>query len=112
MPESSEPYVYIIAGPNGTGKTTFATRYLPHVAKVKHFVNADLIAKGLSPFDPDLAAMRAGRIMLEEIQHYAERRESFGFETTLSGRTYVRLIERWKGKGYRLCLFYLWPGAV
>lgn len=84
--------IVIIAGPNGAGKTTFAQEFLPHEADCPLFINADLIAAGLSPFDPAAAAIRAGRVMLEEIdRNFAERR-SFAFETTLAGHTYARRI--------------------
>ena len=78
--------VIILAGPNGAGKTTFARSFLPQEAGVPHFINADLIAAGLSPFQPESAALRAGRIMLEEIAMRAARGDSFAFETTLSGK--------------------------
>ena len=81
------PNVYIIAGPNGAGKTTFAREFLPFYADCRNFVNADLIAQGVSPFSPEAAAFRAGRLMLDEIELLAKRNEDFGFETTLSGRT-------------------------
>lgn len=83
------PQAYIIAGPNGSGKTTFARRFLPKFAGCREFVNADLIAQGLSPFPPGSAAIRAGRIMLEQIRGLAERRHDFSFETTRSGRTHL-----------------------
>ena len=78
------PNLYVIAGPNGAGKTTFAKEFLPHYAKCENFVNADLIAGGLSPFSPEAAAMRAGRLLLEQIRLLASKRSDFGFETTLS----------------------------
>lgn len=81
--------IIIIAGPNGAGKTTFAREFLPNEAGCPKFVNADLIAAGLSPFAPDVAAMKAARIMLESIKELEERGESFAFETTLSGLTYA-----------------------
>lgn len=81
--------IVIIAGPNGAGKTTFAREFLPTDAELPNCVNADLIAAGLSPFAPDLAAFKAARIMLETIADYVRRGESFSFETTLSGLTYV-----------------------
>ncbi len=80
------PNVYIIAGPNGAGKTTFAREFLPRFADCSHFVNADLIAAWLSPFAPEKAALRAGRLALNEIDILAGRQVDFGFETTLSGR--------------------------
>jgi predicted ABC-type ATPase len=99
--------ILIIAGPNGAGKTTFATEFLPKEADCPIFVNADLIAKGLSPFHPELAAIRSGRIMLEQIRAHAERGESFSFETTLSGLGYARMIPCWQGWGYQVKLFFL-----
>ncbi len=99
--------LYIIAGPNGVGKTTFAREFLPHYADCKNFVNADLIAQGVAPFSPETAALRAGRMMLNEIRSFSKRRESFAFETTLSGRSYLNLIRRLKRKGYKVHLFFL-----
>ncbi len=99
--------IIIIAGPNGAGKTTFATEFLPREADCPIFVNADLIAKGLSPFHPELVAIRSGRIMLEQIHDYAERGENFAFETTLSGLGYAGMIPRWRETGYRVKLFFL-----
>ena len=99
--------ILIIAGPNGAGKTIFATAFLPNEANCPTFINADLIAAGLSPFRPDLAAIRAGRVMLNLIHDYARRGESFAFETTLSGRSYARLIPRWRAQGYWIKLFFL-----
>jgi predicted ABC-type ATPase len=101
------PRVIIIAGPNGAGKTTFALEFLPHEAGCPVFVNADLIAAGLSPFTPELEAIRAGRIMLTEIERHFEARTSFAFETTLSGRGYLRAIRRWQAAGYRVKLIFL-----
>jgi predicted ABC-type ATPase len=106
------PNVYIIAGPNGAGKTTFAREFLPNYADCKIFINADLIAQGMSPFSPEEAAFRAGRLMLGEIELYARRGESFGFETTLSGRTYLGLIRRLKRQRYEVHFFYLWVPSV
>ena len=103
----SERKILIIAGPTGAGKTTFAQEFLPGEAGCPHFVNADLIAAGLSPFTPELAAMRAGRIMLEQIHEHVRKDEGFAFETTLSGRIYVRLIPRWQAEGYVVKLFFL-----
>ncbi len=99
--------VIIIAGPNGAGKTTFALEYLPNEADCPAFVNADLIAAGLSPFRPATVAIRAGRLMLEEINAHARAGRSFAFETTLAGRGYARLIPRWQAQGYRVELFFL-----
>ncbi len=84
--------IIIVAGPNGAGKTTFARSFLPAEAELPRFINADLIAAGLAPFAPETAAIKAARLMLEEIAVCAERGESFAFETTLSGLTYLRQI--------------------
>jgi predicted ABC-type ATPase len=99
--------VIIIAGPNGAGKTTFAREYLPNEAHCPNFVNADLIAAGLSPFDAEAAAVRAARIMLREMQRHLAARESFAMETTLSGRRYALQIRRWQALGYRVDLLFL-----
>ena len=99
--------ILIIAGPNGAGKTTFAEEYLPNEANCPVFVNADLIAKGLSPFQPGTVAIRAGRLMLSQIHEHVGKGESFAFETTLSGRGYARWIPRWREQGYQVKLFYL-----
>ncbi|MBI5436641.1 MAG: zeta toxin family protein [Nitrosomonadales bacterium] len=99
--------IVIIAGPNGAGKTTFAREFLPNEADCPNFVNADLIAAGLSPFAPDLAAFKAGRLMLEAIAEHAERGESFAFETTLSGLTYTQMIPVWRAAGYTVKLVFL-----
>jgi predicted ABC-type ATPase len=108
----SKPRIYVIAGPNGAGKTTFAREFLPHYADCRQFINADLIAQGMSPFSPDAAAFRAGRLMLEEIERYAGLRETFGFETTLSGLGYLRLLRRLKKSGYEVHFFFLWVPTV
>lgn len=99
--------VIVIAGPNGAGKTTFAREFLPQEADCPTFINADLIAQGLSPFRPEAAALRAGRIMLELIADCVRRGESFAIETTLSGRGYARLIPEWKRAGFSITLFFL-----
>jgi predicted ABC-type ATPase len=99
--------IIIIAGPNGAGKTTFAREFLPQEAGCPVFVNADLIAAGLSPFAPERAAIQAGRLMLEAIAQHVAQRESFAFETTLSGRGYARQIPQWQQLGYHVKLFFL-----
>jgi predicted ABC-type ATPase len=104
---SPEKKILIIAGPNGAGKTTFAGEFLPKEAHCPSFVNADLIAAGLAPFEPERAAFRAGRLMLEEIHNHVRRGESFAFETTLSGRGYAGLIPGWREQGYIVKLFFL-----
>ncbi len=101
------PRCIIIAGPNGAGKTTFAREYLPKYAGVIHFVNADLIAGGLSPLRPELATLAAGRLLLTELDRLAKARMDFAFETTLSGLVYLTRLKRWKATGYRVELIYL-----
>lgn len=107
MRTAAEKRILIIAGPNGAGKTTFAAEFLPNEAGCPTFINADLIAAGLSPFRPDAAAFAAGRLMLREIERYARGGDSFAFETTLSGRHYARQIPDWRAAGYRIKLFFL-----
>ncbi len=99
--------IIIIAGPNGAGKTTFARSFLPEEAQCPRFINADLIAAGLSPFAPEAAAIKAGRLMLQEIAECVHRGESFAFETTLSGLSYLAHIRRWREQGYHVSLFFL-----
>lgn len=104
--------VYIIAGSNGSGKTTFAKKFLPDYAKCRNFVNADLIAQGLSPFSPKTAAIKAGRLVLEQIRSLAGRNVDFAFETTLSGKSYISFLTELKLKGYSINIFFLWvPNA-
>lgn len=104
---TGERKIIIIAGPNGAGKTTFARQYLPGESDCRIFVNADLIASGLSPFFPESAAVRAGRLMAAEIDRLAGNGDSFAFETTLAGRGYARKIRRWRAAGYRVKLVFL-----
>lgn len=99
--------VVIIAGPNGAGKTTFAREFLPFEADCPVFINADLIAAGLSPLQPEVAAFRAGRLMLEEIDRNAAMGLGFAFETTLSGHTYVKRIPQWRSDGFTVKLIFL-----
>ena len=99
--------IIIIAGPNGAGKTTLARELLPNEANTNTFINADLIAAGLDPLQPERAALRAGRMMLEMIDACVQRGESFAFETTLSGRGYARMIPRWQEMGYWVTLIFL-----
>jgi predicted ABC-type ATPase len=99
--------VIIIAGPNGAGKTTFAGEFLPREAACPRFINADLIAAGLSPFDVGAAAVRAGRLMLAEIDRCLAAGESFAFESTLAGRSYSQAIPRWQAAGYQVHLIFL-----
>ena len=101
------PRCVIIAGPNGAGKTTFAREFLPRDTDVVHFVNADLIAAGLSALKPEIAAVTAGRVFLAEIDRLAAAGASFAFETTFSGRAYATRLARWKLAGYRTEIVYL-----
>ena len=99
--------ILIIAGPNGTGKTTFAREFLPAEAQMLRFINADLIAAGLAPFNPESAALQAGRLMLKEIDECVDAGKSFAFETTLSGHTYLKKITVWQAMGYQVKLWFL-----
>lgn len=102
------PTIYLIAGCNGAGKTTFAREFLPKEAKTLHFLNADEMARGISPLKPSAGAMRAGRLLLTEIGESLKRRETFGLESTLSGKTYIRLFRHARELGYEIELHYLW----
>ena len=106
-PKKSRPRCLLIAGPNGAGKTTFAREYLPNDARVLNFVNADLIASGLSPLRPELAVITAARLMLEEIDRLVSRREEFAWESTLSGLAHVKRIQAMKQAGYHVEIIYL-----
>ncbi len=98
---------YIIAGPNGAGKTTFAKEFLPIEAECLNFVNADLIAQGLAPFQPDKMAVEAGRLMIRHINECVKKDESFAFETTLSGKCYIEKIKSWREKQYEIIIYFL-----
>ena len=98
---------YIVAGPNGAGKTTFATEFLPSEAECLNFINADLIANGLSPFQPDKVAIEAGKIMIRQMNEFVRNKESFAFETTLSGKEYAKKIRDWKSQSYEIIIYYL-----
>ena len=100
--------VYIIAGPNGSGKTTFANKFLPDYVKCPNFVNADLIALGLAPFSPATVPIKAGKLVLGQIREFSERGVDFAFETTLSGTSYARLLRNLKVSGYSVHLIFLW----
>jgi predicted ABC-type ATPase len=106
------PELYIIAGPNGAGKTTAAKTILPEVLNVIEFVNADEIAKGLSPFNPDGVSFEAGRIMLKRIDQLIEQKQNFAIETTLSTKSYLKLIDGAIEKGYVVVLIFLWLNDV
>lgn len=105
---SRRPTLYLIAGCNGAGKTTFAKIFLPSEVKCLRFLNADEIARGLSPLAPAQSAIKAGRILLEEISACLQRKETFALESTLSGKTYIKLFRRALELGYEIELHYLW----
>jgi predicted ABC-type ATPase len=105
--KSNQPRCIVIAGPNGAGKTTFAREFLPRDAGVIHFVNADLIASGLSPLRPEIAGLVAGRLFLAELDRHAHASDDFAFETTLSGHVYLTRLSRWKAAGYRIEIAFL-----
>lgn len=103
-----KPTIYLIAGCNGAGKTTFAKEFLPKEVKCLRFLNADEIAHGLSPLKPSASAVQAGRLLLQQVDDSLRRRETFALESTLSGRTYIRLFRRARQRGYEIELHYLW----
>ena len=112
MSRNSAPSVIALAGPNGAGKSTTGPDLLKDTLGITEFVNADLIAQGLSPFAPDRAAVAAGRIMLDRLRHLARQRTTFAFETTLSGLAYVRWITGLIDSGYHFHVVFLWlPSA-
>ena len=104
----ADKHLYIISGPNGAGKTTASYTVLPKILQCKEFVNADEIARGLSPFNPESVAIEAGRLMLKRISELLQRNESFSIETTLSTRSYFRLVEKAHSQGYDVTLLYFW----
>ncbi len=113
MRKKQRPTCFIIAGPNGAGKTTFALRYLPQIAGCRNFVNADLIAYGLSPFDSVSAQYKAGRLFLREIYANIAKRVDFAFEATLAGRSHISLLKKLRQNGWQVVLFFLWiPDAA
>lgn len=99
--------LYIIAGPNGAGKTMASYTILPEIFECKEFVNADEIARGLSPFNSDKVGIKAGRLLLARIKELLDENETFAVETTLATRSYVKLIEKAQRKGYEVILFFL-----
>ena len=113
MGKKKQPTCFIIAGPNGAGKTTFALRYLPQIAGCRNFVNADLIAYGLSPLNSLSAQLEAGRLFLSEIRANIDKRVDFAFETTLAGRSQIKLLKKLRQDGWQINLFFLWiPDAT
>ena len=108
MKHEKQPHCYVVAGPNGAGKTTFALKYLPRIVSCYDFINADEIAKGLSPLDYEAGMLKACKIFLEILNRKIEERKDFAFETTLSGRTYLPRIVDWRKSGWIVTLFYLY----
>jgi predicted ABC-type ATPase len=106
------PTIYIIAGCNGAGKTTASFTVLPELLQVKEFVNADEIARGLSPFQPEMVSIEAGRIMLHRIDELIRLNLDFAFETTLATRSFAGLCDTAKSKGYQICLIFLWLDSI
>jgi len=102
------PQVFVIGGPNGAGKTTLAETLLPDYLKVSEYVNADLIAGGLSAFNPGTVALEAGRLMLKRIHELAEKGVDFAYETTLASRSFSVFLEGLKERGYSVTLLYVW----
>ena len=108
MPAPARPTIYLIAGCNGAGKTTFAKEFLPHEVNCLRFFNADEIARGLSPLDPPASAVKAARLLLQEVHDAIHQRKTFGLESTLSGLTYIHILQEAKHRGFIVKLFFLW----
>lgn len=106
------PNLYIIAGCNGAGKTTASYTVLPEMLDCQEFINADEIAKGLSPFHPEKAAIEAGRIMLTKIDRFIENKVDFSFETTLASKTYVNTLKKAKQNQYKVTMLFFWLDSV
>lgn len=105
---AGRPYVVVLGGPNGAGKTTIASEVLANTFGLLEFVNADVIAQGLSAFDPEGAAFEAGRLMLKRLRHLADQRACFAFESTLSSRTFAPWLRRLQAGGYDVHVIYVW----
>ncbi len=106
------PTLFIIAGCNGAGKTTASYTILPELLNIKEFVNADEIARGLSPFQPEKVSIEAGKIMLARIDNLISQNQDFAFETTLASKSFLPLCKSAKEKGYQVCLIFLWLDSV
>jgi len=106
------PVLYVIRGSNGAGKTTLAKRFLPEEAHVLRFLNVDEIARGLSPLKPELAGVKAGRILLTEVRQCPKKQESFALESTLSGKGYVKLLCQARAQNYKVVLVCFWLQTV
>lgn len=107
-----ENYLYIIGGCNGAGKTTASFNILPDLLNCKEFVNADEIARGLSPFRPESVSIKAGRLMLKRIDELINLNQDFSFETTLSTKSFINTIENAKSKGYYVTLIFFWLESI
>ena len=112
MMTKSQKKCYIIAGPNGAGKTTFALQYLPQLTNCNNFINADMIAAGLSPLAPDKSQIKAARLFLSEIKKYTSKTQTFAFETTLSGKSYHNMIKKMQKENWKIELIYLWIPSI
>lgn len=110
--KNAAPQIYVIAGPNGSGKTTSAKTLLPELLDCHEYVNADSVAAALSPFNPDAVAIQAGRLMLERIHCLADQGVNFAFETTLASRTFIIFLEQCKAMGYEINILFLWLSTV
>jgi predicted ABC-type ATPase len=112
MDQNPPPTIYIISGPNGSGKTTFASSFLPKFANCQEFLNADLIAAGLAPFAPETQVVRASELLLQRIDELVASRGTFSFETTLAARSYRASIIKWRELGYQIAMYFLWLPSV
>ena len=106
------PNLYVISGCNGAGKTTASYTVLPEILDCEEFINADEIARGLSPFNPDKVAIEAGRIMLAKINEFLKKRLDFAFETTLSSKSFLNTIKKAKENEYEITLLFFWLDSV
>lgn len=102
------PNIYIIAGCNGAGKTTASYTMLPEMLDCREFINADSIAAGISPFQPEMVSFEAGRVMLQRMDQLVKTKVDFAIETTLSSRNYLQKVKSWHTKGYEIILIFFW----
>ncbi len=106
--DKKQPKIFVIAGPNGSGKTTSSKKLLPEILQCDEYVNADAVAAALSPFHPEEVAIQAGRLMLERIEYLAQQKVDFAFESTLASRTFINFLNRQKSNGYEINILFLW----
>ena len=112
MPSGLLKHAVVVGGPNGAGKSSWAAKHLPTTLNVREFVNADEIARGLSPFDPDSSTVAAGQVMLDRLDALVSAGDSFGFETTCASRRHPRFLNECRARGYKIVLVFLWlPSA-